>query len=219
MKEKVIWVEAISPEPRGLPAGWMEPLLPNSSREGTVPHDEIALRWTAAFKEKSRKLESYREGIVGDDDAYVIAIHGGQLGRIPLECGASRLPLAIETVFPVGPLAIPFDRETQKLGQAEISSRFAIRKANGALVPTTPFVDEAFAGVSALIGFSRDRSVTPELPLHVVHNPCARVRVPFGVLGRAIEEWYGDPVGTEGREMDLRKYTRPTEAQTPHHEK
>ncbi|TRL37172.1 hypothetical protein FM996_03050 [Methylosinus sporium] len=210
---RVVWVEAISPEPRGLPSDWMQMPPPNTYRVSTVPHDEIALRWTAAFKEKFEKLKAYRsKGIVGNDDAYVIAIHGGQLGLIPLDCGVSRLPLALETVFPVGPLAIPFDRVTQKLGQAEVSLRFDIAKANGSTVPTTSFVDQTHAGVSAVIGFSRDHAIAPELSLHVVHNPFARVRVPFGVLGRSVEEWYGEPVGTEGVEIDLRKYEKPPES-------
>lgn len=203
---RVVWVEAISPEPRGLPSDWMEPPAPNTTRVGTVPHDEIALRWTAAFKEKSDKLNDYRrKGIVGEGEAYVIAIYGGQLGALPIDHGISRYPLALETVFPIGPLAIPVDRKTGKIGKAVTSERFSIRNANGSPVPTTPFIDVKYAGVSAILAYSRDRSPSPSLPAYIVHNPFACVPVPFGVLGRDAEEWYAEPVGTAGLEMDLRK--------------
>lgn len=207
---KVIWVEAISPEPRGLPADWMELPAPNTSWVGRVPHDEIALRWTAAFKEKWKKLNDYRrKGIVNEDDAYVIAIHGAQLGIIPLDHGISQYPLALETVFPIGPLAIPVDRVTGKVGKSTTSERFSIWNANGSPVPTTPFIDANYAGVSAVLAYSRDRASNPSLPAYVVHNPFARVTVPFGVLGRDAEEWHAEPVGTAGLEMELRKHSFP----------
>ncbi len=115
LEERIVWVEAISPGPRGIPADWMEPMPPNTSRVTKVPHDEIALRWTAAFKEKWDKLNIYQQkGIVREENAYVIAIHGGQLGSTPIDHGISRYPLALEIVFPIGPLAIPVDQETGK---------------------------------------------------------------------------------------------------------
>ncbi|HME86040.1 MAG TPA: hypothetical protein VKG91_16225 [Roseiarcus sp.] len=170
--DRVVWVEAISPEPRGLPADWMELPAPNTVRVGRVPHDEIALRWTAAFKEKWDKLSDYRrKQIVAEGDAYVIAIHGGQLGALPLDHGISRYPLALETVFPIGPLAIPVDRETGKIGKSVTSERFSIQNANGSPVPTTPFVNTNYAGVSAVLAYSGDRSSNSSLPAYVVHNP------------------------------------------------
>lgn len=209
--DRVVWVEAISPEPRGLPADWMDLPAPNTGKVGRVPHDEIALRWTAAFKEKWDKLKDYqRNQIVAEGDSYVIAIHGGQLGALvtlSLDHGISQYPLALEAVFPIGPLAIPVNRKTGGIGKPVTSARFSIRNANGSPVPTTPFVDPNYAGVSAVLAYSRDRSSNPSLPAYVVHNPFARVPVPFGVLGRDVEEWYAEPVGTAGLEMDLRKRT------------
>jgi len=204
---RVIWVEAISPEPRGLPDHWLEgPKLNAPSRVEDVPHEQIGLRWTAAFKEKWEKFKEYRQkGIVSDDDAYVIAIHGGQLGMFPLDHGISRYPLALETVFPIGPLAIPIDVETRKLGKPVTSERFFIRKANGSPVPTTPFIDRNYAGISAVLGYSGGAGCSgPSLPAHVVHNPFATVSVPFGILGKAAEEWSAEP-STDGLEMELRK--------------
>jgi hypothetical protein len=170
-----------------------------------VPHDEIALRWTAAFKEKSDKLNDYqRKGIVGEAEAYVIAIHGGQLGVLPIDHGISRYPLA-RNGFPDRSPGDSGWSQNRKNWQVRNIGRFSIRNANGSPVPTTPFVDAKYAGVSAVLAYSCDRSPNPSLPAYVVHNPFARVLVPFGVLGRDAEEWYAELVGTAGLEMDLLK--------------
>jgi type I restriction enzyme S subunit len=174
----MVWVEAIAPEPRGLPDHWLTGPAPEEFRVGNVPHDEVLLRWTAAFKEKWEKLQDYqRKGIVGPHDAYVIGISGVQLGSIPMDHGISRLPLVVETVFPVGPLAVILNRETHRIEGSRISERFLIRNANNAAVPTTPFVDPSYAGVSAVFGCSIDRCADPHLPAYVAHNPLARVRI------------------------------------------
>lgn len=200
-----VWVEAIAPEPRGLPDHWLTGPGPGEFRVGNVPHDEILLRWTAAFKEKWRKLLDYQQkGIVGPGDGYVIAISGVQLSSIPMDHGISRLPLAVETVFPVGPLAVVLNVDTHRIEGSRVSERFLIRNANRAAVPTTPFVDPSYAGVSAVFGCSIDRCAEPGLPAYVVHNPLARVRIPIDVLGATIEEWTAEPTGTPG-EFELAK--------------
>ncbi|MGY3396466.1 hypothetical protein ACVWW6_009057 [Bradyrhizobium sp. USDA 3311] len=199
-----IWIEAVSPEPKGLPPDWMRDPKPGEFQTGTVPHDQILLRWTAAFKEKAEKLARYRkDGIVKDGEAYVIAIGGAQLGMMPLDHGISRLPYVVEAVLPVGPLAFAVDHDTGKIGDGHVSERFAIRNANGSPVATTPFVDPAYAHVSAAIGFSRDRASGPNLPMYAVHNPLAHAKVVRGTFGPTVKEWWGVPVGTTGEFMDL----------------
>ncbi|MBR1030304.1 hypothetical protein [Bradyrhizobium liaoningense] len=199
-----IWVEAVSPEPKGLPPQWMRAPKSGEFLTGDVPHDQILLRWTAAFKEKAEKLARYRkDGIVRDGEAYVIAIGGAQLGAMPLDHGISRLPYVVEAVLPVGPLAFLVDRDTGKIGGGYVSERFAIRNANGSPVATTPFVDPAYASVSAAIGFSRDRADGSSLPMYAVQNPLARVPIARGTFGPSVEEWWGVPVGTTGEFMDL----------------
>lgn len=199
-----VWVEAIAPEPRGLPDHWLTEPAPGEFRVGTVPHDEVLLRWTSAFKEKWQKLQEYHEkGIVGPDDAYVIAISGVQLGSIPMDHGISRLPLAVETVFPVGPLAVILNTETNRIEGLRISERFLIRNANNAPVPTTPFVDTTYAGISAVFGCSIDRCAEPALPAYVAHNPLARVHIALGTLG-TVEEWNAVLASAPG-ELELTK--------------
>jgi hypothetical protein len=50
------------------------------------------------IKAKARKLAGCRAtGIVADDDAYVIAVNGCQLGGLPIHHGVSQLPYAVES--------------------------------------------------------------------------------------------------------------------------
>src|SRR5208283_962336 len=157
---------------------WMTGPSQGQFKVWTYPHDEILLRWTAAYKEKVQKVAQYRAaGIVDAADAYVIAISGCQLGALPTEHGISTFPLSLETVFPIGPRALLVDRTSGRVSGATVTERFNIKSRNGSPVPTTPFVDPAHSGVSALIGFASDRHATPSLPLYVVHNPLARVPV------------------------------------------
>jgi hypothetical protein len=75
-----VWIEVICPEPRGIPDTWIKH-FPGSPVD--LPHEAILLRWTAAIKEKAEKLlgkpgtRGYLDkGIVGPNDAYVIAVNG-----------------------------------------------------------------------------------------------------------------------------------------------
>ena len=63
-------------------------------------------------------------------------------------------------------------------------------------MPTTPFVDPAYAGVGAVFGCSIDCCADLELLAYVAHNPLARMRIPTGVLGATVEEWMAEPAGT-----------------------
>jgi type I restriction enzyme S subunit len=201
-----VWVEAVSPEPKGVPADWMEGPKPNEFKVGTFPHNEILLRWTAALKEKWEKLGKYRKaGIVRDTDAYVIAINGCQLGALPMNHGISRFPFAVEAVYCVGPVAVPIDTETGRIGKSFVTEQTNILNANASPVPTSLFVDPVYAGVSAVIACSMDRSSEASVPVDVVHNHFASVRIPERILGSAGDEWVADAVGTAGEEIELRR--------------
>ena len=196
---KTIWVEAICPEPKGVPQHYLEGPKPGEVKVGDVPHNEVLLRWTAAIKQKCEKLEGYRKkGIVGAGDSYIIAVNGCQLGALPLDHGVSRFPYALEAVYPAGPIAIPVNKVTGAFGQPFVSNRPKIETAKGTPVPTTIFLDKANSGVSAVMAFSRDRSENPLLPLDVVHNHHASAPIPKQMLGPEIEEWGTEPDGKGG---------------------
>jgi type I restriction enzyme S subunit len=48
-----IWIEAMCPEPKGLPKEW---LVRTIGKAIDFPHEAMLLRWTAAIKEKAEKL-------------------------------------------------------------------------------------------------------------------------------------------------------------------
>src|ERR1700736_2834758 len=153
-----IWIEAIAPEPKGLPTDWMASPAPGQFKVGTFPYKEILLRWTAAFKEKWEKLGKYRKaGIVADQDAYVIAINGCQLGALPLNHGIPQFPFAVEAVYCVGPIAVSLDPVTGRIVSSKITEQNSILNSNAAPVPTSPFVEPTYSGVSAIMACSMDR--------------------------------------------------------------
>jgi hypothetical protein len=208
---RTIWVEAICPEPKGVPQDYLEGPKPGEFKVGDVPHNEVLLRWTAAIKEKCEKLEDYRKkGIVGAGDGYIIAVNGCQLGALPLQHGVSQFPYALEAVYPAGPIAIPVDKATGAFGQPFVSNRPKIETAKGKPVPTTIFLDKANAGVSAVMAFSHDRSEIPLLPLDVVHNHYASAPIPKQIFGPAIEEWGTEPDGKGG--INVKKLPAPKAA-------
>ena len=206
--DQIVWVEAISPEPQGIPSDWLEPPEPNSFRVGGYPHEEVLLRWTAAFAEKARKFKKYIEdGIVNENDACVIAINGVQLGLISNDHGISQLPLPLETVFPVGPLSVAIDVTSRTVSGTKTSTRFGIKKANGAWVKTTPFVVDDYSHISAVLGYSRDRSESDSLLGYVAHNPKAVVQIQIGTLGRDMEEWRAAFLSVD--ELELSQVSKP----------
>jgi type I restriction enzyme S subunit len=193
------WVEAVSPEPMGVPEDYLEGPKPGEFKMGDVPHEEVRRRWIAAIKDKAVKLAGYRAmGIVGDDDVYVIAVNGCQLGALPIHHGVSQLPYAVEAVYPAGPIAIPVDKKTGAFGTPYLSNQWAIKSAQGKPVPTSMFVNEKYADVSCVIACTSDRSEDPILPLDVVHNHFAKVAVPRGLFGPEADEWVTEPDGKDG---------------------
>jgi type I restriction enzyme S subunit len=167
------------------------------------------LRWTTALDAKWKKLAEYREkGIVGPSDGYVVAINGCQLSRFPDSRGITQMPFGVEAVFPVGPLVYRVDGATGRIRDGSISERFHIINANNTAIPTTPFVDPNYSGVSALIGCVAVRTCGKPLDLHVVHNPRADVPLPLGSLGGRDDEWIAAPVPNEPDEFELKRVVR-----------
>ncbi len=168
-----IWIEVICPEPHGIPAEWLNPLTNGS---WTFPHVEMLLRWTAAIKTKALKQRTYIEnGIIGADDAYVIAVNGRLLRgpAFPQIEGISQFPFAVEAAFRVGPWEIRIDRNTMQSTGAGHQDRPYIPKPNGAQVPTDTFLDPEFSSISAIWAVDVDENLLlgRSRPMTLVHNP------------------------------------------------
>ena len=212
-----VWVEAISPSPGpDLPRHWTtyDPLDLGPTC-GPVPNTEMLLRWTSAFKAKAEKCKEYRRnGIVKPTDAFVIAIDGSQLSRFPDTHGISQVPFVVECVFAVGPLAIPVDPETRKLGRAFQSGEASVENRNTAAVPKERFFRGESSGVSAVLGChaaSGRHSPNGMLPVQVAYNPLALRPIAPGQLGIGAEEWTADLVTEdhEGTEWSVKRLPGP----------
>lgn len=197
----VVWVEAVSPEPG-------EELSSISPSSVSVPHEQTLLRWTTAFDAKWQKGIDYRrKGIIKTADAYVIAIDGSQLGRIPLPHGASRMPYIVEAVFAMGPLAFEFDKASGRFLGTTATVRFLTQNRNNAPVRTEPFFNQQYENVSAIIGCVPPMFSEPLLPIQVAYNPLAAVSLNQGIFGASAEEWSASLVSTDsnGSDWDLKK--------------
>lgn len=198
----VVWVEAVSPECGG------DLSRATPTNDMTSLQQQILLRWTTALDAKWKKGIEYRQkGVVKPEDAYVIAIDGSQLGRLPLAHGASRRPYIVEAVFAVGPLAFIFDTETGRLGGTTNTVRFETENRNKALVRTEAFLNPVYAGVSGVITCVPPMFSEAILPIQVAYNPLADIALKPGVFGPSAEEWTAELVGTdaEGQDWDLKR--------------
>ena len=52
---RTVWVEATAPEPKGLPAEWLDPDFTGAQ---SFPHEAMLLRWTTALDAKCKKLRN-----------------------------------------------------------------------------------------------------------------------------------------------------------------
>ena len=187
-----VLVEATVPSPDGLPEDW---LVFQSGVVKSMPHEQMLLRWTSKLADKRKKHVDDIEQARADPAApFVIAINSCRLGCTPHENGISQWPFAVEATFPIGPLAVPFDRETGASGEAYQSLRFSIAKRPGVEIPTGNFLDPDYACVSALIGCAAcyaDEATLAKFagqpPFFIVHNPLAANPLPLGWLPNAIE--------------------------------
>lgn len=199
-----VWVEVICPEPIGLPLEWLELQIDHA---GSVPHQEILLRWTSAIKDKTDKLVGsvdgkvrgyLHSGLVAEDDIYVIAVNGCRLRHGPFSAllGISQFPYAVEAVFPAGPYQVHIDRRSLKSVGHGYQGRFHIPKPNGASVPTHAFLDPRYKNVSAVwaVDLNGGTVVGNHEPSALVHNPNATQPLPRGFLP-ADSEYIAVPSG------------------------
>ena len=126
------------------------------------------------------------EGIVKEEDLVVIAVNICRLSHFDIDgSGISQLPLALESVFPVGPLsATVAPHGTLAMRH---TSRFFVRKNSAKQIETFSFLDPACAGISAILqGHQKDVYQRP-LVLSQIHNPLARNRLPTGLFDASTE--------------------------------
>lgn len=192
---QTIWIEAIAPTAEGIPHTYR---FKKYGEAYAVPHEAMLLRWTSAIADKAKKLQGYREkGLIGANDPAVIAVNGCQLSdHFFDDNGISQLPVALEAVFPIGPIAVPISPDGKLDGDPTRLPRTFIRKPNNVHVPTTAFLDSAYSHVSAVLGCVCNDMLRDVFPLTVVHNPLALNKLPLRMLG-ATKEFIADEHGAD----------------------
>ena len=89
--------------------------------------------------------------MVKEEDDYVIAINGSLIGRSERD-----VPRIVRTLFPIGNLVyhvhVPnnFNQRSEIIGQSHEYQREVV-KCEGSRVPTDPFLNDEYAGVSAVL--------------------------------------------------------------------
>ncbi|TIM36924.1 MAG: hypothetical protein E5Y61_01705 [Mesorhizobium sp.] len=194
---KPVWVEAICPTPKNIPAEYVAHVSDNEVRVTSVPFDELTLNWTAALKEKMEKLEGKTDpvgkpvpgyvakNVVPADQPYVIAVNSNRWGSA--EFGVSQFPFSAEVGLGIGPIAVKVDTETGKFGAPEHTARFQILNKNKSTVGTSVFTSDEYKGVSAVLSTGALCPQPKDFPYVVVHNPLARAPIPQGLFGTAAE--------------------------------
>ncbi len=102
-------------------------------------------------------------GIISPRDATVIAVNICRLSDWDVDGnGISQLPLALEAVFPVGPLAVTITPERTLADHAHHTTRFHVRKASGVSIQTGNFLEPVYSNVSAVLqGHQKDMFEKP----------------------------------------------------------
>lgn len=187
-----IWIEVTCPEPTDLPENWKEVAWGEAS---SVPHDLVLLRWTSAIKSKANALIGDTErgkagylqtGIVGPNDAYVIAVNACRLrhGPFPGILGISQFPYAAEATLPIGPYALQIDSKSLQVVDRGHQYRPFLLNKNNSEVSTKLFFNPQYKGISAIWALDLNGSSAignPE-PIALVHNPNAASPVPIAFL-------------------------------------
>jgi type I restriction enzyme S subunit len=177
---QTVWIEAGVRSPEGIPADWLEPPQLSVRRQCLTSRC-----FFAAIADKQKKFAEYLEkGVVGPNDRTVVAVNICRLSDRDVDGnGISRLPLAVEAVFPIGPLAVPISRAGKQDGPARNIPRFSVKKQSGREVETFRFLDPIFANVSAVMQAHQKDLHEKQLVLSTIHNPLAANQLPIGLLG------------------------------------
>jgi len=192
--EKTVWIEAIAPtagdpsSPDSVPDNRMRP---GHVVAREVPDRQIIFRYCAAIKEKYcvKYFKYVKDGIVGNDDCYVIAVNGCRVSWSRVDYEPPRI---VRSVLPFGWPEVTIDTTSHKIVKRGYQYRTYLRKESGSQVDTNIFVKPEYKHISAVI-FSNVDVANPTRFMGedfiIVRNPLALRPLPddFPKLGR--EYW------------------------------
>ena len=177
-----VWVEAIAPG-----GGHGPDKVPEFpfGEAFNVPTEQVLLRYTNALAEKHAKYRrDVEKGIVEPDDGYVLAIN---CREIPHARFGGVIPYVVQAFLPFGNPAVAFDIRTGMIVDKYFERRESVSKLNAVKIPTTAFLDPAYAGISAIVHSAVDAANSPVVlgeEFLVLHNPLASRPIGTGTFSR-----------------------------------
>lgn len=175
-----IWFEAVSPSRGADGSPDQVPEVRNDGKVHNVPNQQMILRYLNSISEKyERQYPNWlRIGVVGRDDAFVIALNPRRLG---FDYADTIPPRILQAAFPVGNAFITFHRDNLKPRQRGFEVRPFLAKASGSLVDTGVFLHEGYEALSGLLVSRVDVVNRPERlgdDFQLLPNPIAATPLP-----------------------------------------
>jgi hypothetical protein len=168
-----VWFEAIAPRPGEGPDRVGD--IPSGEAQ-EIPTEKILLRLTNALDEKRKRYRAaVTKGIIGAQDAYVLALN---TRGVPYAFLGDEVPYFVRAFLPFGPLTMDIDTRTLEATEPFSEYRAAIRKAKGTEIPTRWFLDGSANFCSAVLHSAVDYANFPDelgADFAVLHNPTAAV--------------------------------------------
>ncbi len=191
--EHKFWIEAVT-----VSSGTGPDAVPEGE-EGVacdVPDDQIKLRLQSALVSKLEKYRSYRlKGWIESGDGYLVALNAARVPWVHLE---STVPRIVASVFPIGVEVVHLDNETLQAVGLTYQYQASVPKKSGKTVPTTPFLNDDYKGISGILyshadAYNRPPNTGGDFVL--VHNPLADVQLAEGLIkrGREFQADLSDP--------------------------
>jgi hypothetical protein len=193
-----IWIEAVTAT-NGTP-GLPDTVGPKG--DSTNPEEKIVLRYTNAIQEKYRKYLRYlRDGRLGKNDAYVIAINAADL-LYKWAHAVDDAPPFVKAVYPLGYYQLLLDRVSGDIVGHQNEARPEITKASWRKVPVHAFMDRRWRGISAVLCSFANAAYTGPLGLdfELAYNPMGRSPLPPDLI-TAKRAWTADLNETGGNLM------------------
>ena len=194
--ERLSWVEAISIE-----QGNGNDRVPDMiwGVVQNVPEEEMMLRITNALDKKFKKYQAELKKDIIKNEPYVLAINRSNIGFLdPV------IPLILKVLFGIGHLTLKLSVNGVKQENPESfwSGRPSVAKKSGENIPMLFFVDQAHAGISAIIYSVNSILNSPHTANEmgenfvIVHNPLARNPLPDGFFP------FGDEYKVQGDQIN-----------------
>jgi hypothetical protein len=177
-----VWVEAIAPGGGQGPDKVREFPLGEAFN---VPTEQVLLRYTSALAEKHAKYRcDMGKGIISPENGFILAIN---CREIPHAWIGGVIPYVVQAFLPFGNPAVAFDIRTGQIVDKYFERRESVSKLNTVKIPTTAFLDPAYAGISAIVHSAVDAANSPAVlgeDFFVLHNPLASRPIGTGTFSR-----------------------------------